>query len=336
MISATILRDDNTKNDSVIAIVSDISTRKKNEEENLKQMQDLEEIVQQRTKELEAAKLKAETADKLKSAFLANMSHEIRTPMNAILGFADLLIDPELTHEEVKEYVNHITSSGEMLLTLIEDIIDISKIEADQLKINISDCNINKTLEDLQATFEQYKIKLQKTNTEIRTQFALDSLILKTDIQRFKQIVSNLVGNAIKFTQNGFVEYGYEIDPQHIGFIKFYVKDSGIGIPENLLEVIFERFRKIDESQTKTFGGTGLGLAISKRLVEMLNGKIWVDSTLNTGSAFYFTLPFVAGNSISEDIENIESIISTINNRPRKSLNWKKPSEIFSSVAMEY
>ncbi|OQX81099.1 MAG: hypothetical protein B6D61_01105 [Bacteroidetes bacterium 4484_249] len=267
-----------------------------------KQLEDahikLEKRVAERTAELKIAKEKAEESDKLKSAFLANMSHEIRTPLNAILGFSSLL-SPELEKEKAETYIQTISNSGYQLMNIISDIIDISKIEANQININIKNCTINKCLAELYESFKE--LINRDSSKDIELTFSSgepnpDFTIL-TDPTRLKQIISNLLNNSIKFTEKGYVEFGYNITEQlqsegvKIKEILFYVKDTGIGIEKEKQDIIFKRFRQIDETFTKKHGGTGLGLAIAKNLIEKLGGRIWIDSVIGKGSVFYFTLP---------------------------------------------
>ncbi|MBN2175368.1 MAG: PAS domain S-box protein [Bacteroidales bacterium] len=244
-------------------------------------------------KELKLAKEKAEESDKLKTAFLANMSHEIRTPMNAIIGFSELLNDPELTERNKREFINLINENSKILLNLIEDIIDVAKIEAEQIKIIHSTCPVNQVMDDLG---EYYRKELEKkadkyitfnvVNANPQEEFAIS-----TDPLRFRQIFNNLIGNAIKFTDRGSIEIGYKVLDKD-KMIQFYVKDTGIGLRADKMELIFERFRQAEESSTKEYGGTGLGLTISRKLVELLGGEIWVVSELHKGSTFYFSLPY--------------------------------------------
>lgn len=236
------------------------------------------------------AKNKAEESDLLKSAFLANMSHEIRTPMNAILGFSDLLSSDDYTNEEKLDFIEMIRSSGKLLLNLINDIIDISKIEAGELKIQHTTFKIAPTLDELFYTFRQQLDQLGKSEVKLilSGREAVNDLEITTDKLRLVQILTNLLSNASKFTQTGQIEFGMI----HIGEkLEFFVKDTGIGIPESKLDVIFERFRQADDSHTRVFGGTGLGLAITKNLTQLLGGSIWVESVQNKGAVFYFTLP---------------------------------------------
>lgn len=242
---------------------------------------------------LREAKEKAEESDRLKTAFLANMSHEIRTPMNGIIGFSNLLRNPDLTDAERNEFLNHITSCGNTLLTLIDDIIDISKIEAGQIKIRITESNINNILDELYDSFEASKQKDGKLNVKLYKKTGLEDSksIILTDPFRLRQIISNLIGNAMKFTMEGFIQFGYILDENDN--LVFYVKDTGIGIPKDKQQIIFERFGQVlDTNFFINQKGTGLGLAISNNLVKLLGGKMWVESKPGEGSTFYFTLPY--------------------------------------------
>ncbi len=239
-------------------------------------------------KELVKAKEKAEESDRLKSAFMANMSHEIRTPMNGILGFADLLKEPQLSPNQQLRYINVIQKSGQRMLSIINDLIDISKIEAGQMEVEISETNVNETIEYLYSFFKPeaiekglhlfYKMELPKYNS-----------VIETDREKLLAILSNLLKNAIKYTNSGNIKFGYSIKSGHI---EFYVQDTGIGIPKEHHEIIFERFTQADMSITKPYEGAGLGLSISKAYIELLGGKIWLESTPQEGTSFFFTLPF--------------------------------------------
>lgn len=275
---------------------------KKVDKELLHHKENLEKIVKDRTQELEKANLelqlainKAEESDRLKTAFLANMSHEIRTPMNAIIGFSLLLKDPNMSKENLDNYVDIITERGNQLLNIINDIIDISKIESGKISIHKSACNVNQLFDDLYTMFYTTKELLKKSHLELRyvKPDVFDDIIINTDATRLKQILSNLIDNAIKFTQAGFVEMGFSIlDSNGSKKIQFYIKDSGIGISQENRSMIFNRFRQIDESHTRLFGGTGIGLSISQNLAELLGGSLTVDSKKGEGSTFYLTLPF--------------------------------------------
>lgn len=245
----------------------------------------LENMVQERTVELQEAKKKAEESDRLKSSFLANMSHEIRTPMNAIIGFSTLLKDDDLTENEKGEFIDVIQGNCESLLVIINDILDISKIEANQVDIEKSSFDINKMLQEIQNFYLR-----NSDNVEVVLDISEESKpqIIYTDQVRFKQILLNLLNNALKFTLKGEVRYGYRIVD---GYFQFFVSDTGIGIEKSEFNKLFEQFSKINTGGLKYFKGTGLGLAISKKLVELLGGKIWVDSVKKQGTTFYFTIP---------------------------------------------
>ncbi|WP_461629634.1 PAS domain-containing sensor histidine kinase [Labilibaculum euxinus] len=244
--------------------------------------------------ELLKAKEKAEESDRLKSAFLANMSHEIRTPMNGILGFAGLLKEPELSGEQQKEYIRIIEESGERMLNIINDIINISKIESGIIDIHLSETNINNQLQ-----FVYDSLKLDAYHKKLKLSFVCElpeyKSITITDSEKFYGILSNLVKNALKYTDKGTVEFGYAVKGEKM---EFYVKDTGIGIPKEKVEVIFERFIQADIADKMARQGAGLGLAISKAYVEMLGGKIWVDSEESKGSTFFFTLPYYVSSTI--------------------------------------
>jgi PAS domain S-box-containing protein len=242
---------------------------------------------------------KAQTADKLKSSFLANMSHEIRTPMNSIIGFSNLLSSEDVPENEKTEFATYIKSSGELLLKLIDDIIDIAKIEAGEIKIDKKECNLFKLFQELHLTFKESINKSSKKHLRILfSNGHTKDLIIKTDPYRLKQILSNLINNAIKFTDAGSIEFGYRIKDEKT--IEFYVKDTGIGLTRDEISIIFERYRRTVTSEEKNIMGTGLGLAISKNLVELLGGEMWVDSFPRLGTTFFFTLPYLKISKIVE------------------------------------
>ena len=243
------------------------------------------------------AKEKAEESDRLKSAFLANMSHEIRTPMNGILGFTDLLKEPGLSGKAQKEYINIIELSGARMLDTINNIVDISKIESGQTTVSISETNIHELIEHIYSFFEP-AVEQKGILFSLKNYLHANDAIIRTDQEKVYVILSNLVKNAIKFTNEGSIEIGYNISKtcQHPELM-FYVKDTGIGIhPENI-NVIFERFRQGSESLSRNYEGAGLGLSISKAYVEMLRGRIWVESEEGKGSKFYFTVPMFLNQS---------------------------------------
>ncbi|MEI7463123.1 MAG: ATP-binding protein [Candidatus Taylorbacteria bacterium] len=253
-----------------VAAIRDISERKQSE------------------KELLAAKEKAEESDRLKSAFLANMSHEIRTPMNGILGFTELLREPDLTGEEQQHYIDIIKKSGERLLKIINDIIDISKIESELVEVSISETNINEQIKFIfnffQPEVEQKGIHFSYTNS-----LSPEDANINTDREKIYAILFNLVKNAVKYTKAGSIEFGYKKPGD---YLEFFVKDTGIGIPKDRQVAIFERFIQADISDKMAMQGAGLGLSITKAYVELLNGTIRVESKEGKGSTFYFTLPY--------------------------------------------
>jgi len=239
--------------------------------------------------DLIAAKEKAEENDRLKSAFLANMSHEIRTPLNCIIGFADLLSNPELEfdQEQSLEYAQLITASGNNLLVIINDIMDISKIEAGQVKVNKSNFVAQHLVYDVWRELD-YRALEKGLKLSISSEIPKRNITIESDESKLRQVLINFIGNAIKFTEKGTIEIGLKANNESLFF---YVKDTGIGIPKEYHENIFERFRQIEDSATRKYGGNGLGLAISKSLIEMLGGTIGMQSELGKGSTFYFYLP---------------------------------------------
>ncbi len=276
--------------------------QKQNIELEIHQTQ-LEKIVEQRTAQLKIAKEKAEASDRLKSSFLANMSHEIRTPMNAIIGFSELISDQEIDEDQRKEMVAHLNSNCNSLLHLIDDIIDIARIEAGQLRIFKQDCFINKTIIELYDLFSETELK-ENRNVEliIEIENTDQHLSIYSDPYRFRQILTNLIGNAIKFTDHGYIKFGYKISPKGFeDYVKFFVEDSGIGLNKKEQKEIFEQFRKIESSdKNKLYRGAGLGLTISKNLVQELGGELWIESETGIGSTFYFTLPNIKTSNKQE------------------------------------
>lgn len=261
----------------------------------------------QREENLKKAKEKAEEADKLKSAFLANMSHEIRTPMNAIIGFSDLLINDDYSVEEKSEFGNLIKNSGTSLLKLIDDIIDISIMEAGHLKFNKSAIHLNSHLNEIILFFQEEKVRQGKpeVNFILTTPPCSDNILIETDPVRFRQVINNLAGNALKFTDSGTIEIGYEQGKDPI--LHFYVKDSGIGIRPEKIGLIFERFNKLDDDR-RVYAGTGLGLTISKKIIEEMGGFMYVESEFGMGSKFSFTLPYSQSeNFIHKDLINLDT-----------------------------
>ncbi len=286
----------------MISILRDITERKKFEEELIK------------------AKNKAEESDQLKSAFLANMSHEIRTPMNGIVGFANLLNEENLTSDERLEYTSIVNKNSKLLLQLIDDILDIAKIEAGQLIIREKPHSIEQILNDEYTLFKHLIDTGEKAGIElvlVLPQNPIDHPIM-LDQARVKQILTNLLSNALKFTRKGKIEFGYTPGKE---MVTFFVKDTGIGISKDKQQIIFDRFRQADESTARRYGGTGLGLTISKNLIKLMNGTMWVESELNQGSSFYFTIP------LTSNTKEFELKIETALKLPEQSIyNWEGKS----------
>lgn len=257
-----------------VGIVQDITERKKAE------------------KDLITAKEKAEESNRLKTAFLANVSHEIRTPMNAILGFLELLRQPDLEGSEKDEYINIVNKSGQRLLNTINDIIEASKIEAGQTVANLEEVHLE---EIMQYHFDLFSRKVTEKGLQLQLNEHLSGsrAIVQSDKHKLDGILTNLLGNAIKFTDEGLIEFGNGIEGDRL---VFYVRDTGKGIPDDKLDTIFERFIQGDTSLTRAYEGSGLGLSIVRAYVEILGGRIWVQSRLGQGSTFYFSIPY---NSVS-------------------------------------
>ena len=252
----------------------------------------VDEIVERKRyeKNLELEKKHAEEADKLKSVFLANMSHEIRTPLNGILGFGDLLRNEDLSHEKKIRYLDIVHANGQQLLKIIDDIMDISMIESNQLKVNRVSFRLNHIFHDALVFFKTFKQVNGKEDLEIVYENVPDDINdrIYSDPTRVQQVLYNLLSNGVKFTEKGYVKFGLRVEQ---GIVLVYIEDTGIGIKQGQQDKVFLRFRQGEESMTRSFGGTGLGLSISKGLVELLGGLIWLDNTYQRGARFCFTLP---------------------------------------------
>ena len=254
--------------------------------------------------ELINAKERAEESVRLKSAFISTMSHELRTPLNVILGFS-ALIDQDTPTAEMLDMVKIINTSGNDLLSIIESVFDISMLKAKEAKINKDSCSIS----ELFAKFNYYLAAEQskKNKEHINILFApapnSEDLIINTDKTLVSQLITNLLNNAIKFTSKGSIEYGYNINNRDI---TFFVKDTGIGIPADKTNIIFDQFRQVDDSHTRKYGGVGLGLSICKEIATLLDGDLWVESEYNSGSVFYFHLPNVLEHKNKEEVKTFQ------------------------------
>ncbi len=239
----------------------------------------------QRKKELEEALRRAEESDRLKTAFLTNVSHEIRTPLNAIVGFSRLLADPRVPEKNKKEFIRYIEQSSESLLRLINDILDISKIESGQIVINREKFSLKDFFRELEAVAREEQVRYEKIHLKLyfRQENCKDDPWMEGDPHRLKQVLSNLIGNALKFTEKGCVEVRCFLSGDKVRFV---VEDSGPGIPEEEQETIFERFRQVDNSFTRKYGGAGLGLAITRSLVEHMGGDLILESRPGKGARF--------------------------------------------------
>jgi len=308
------------KDDSYMLLVTDISDRKLME------------------KEIIYAKEQAEQADRLKTSFLANMSHEIRTPINSILGFSTLLQKSDLPEDKKTMYFSLINSSSQLLLRLIEDIIDISKIESGLLQIFNEPIDLNELINDVYDYFSANLKSNNKNDIFIKcNSLKNDSIIIMSDRLRLKQVLFNLLSNAIKFTNKGYIEFGYNID---INKIVFYVKDTGIGMTSEEINIIFDRFRQVNTHISRKTSGTGLGLAISKSIVELLGGNIYCESEKGKGSVFYFELPYITSktNILKQekeiDLDNYQLVGYTILVAEDDDMNFLFISEILKSFGI--
>ncbi|MCK4920402.1 MAG: response regulator [Bacteroidales bacterium] len=244
---------------------------------------------------------------KMDTGFVFSLSHQIKTPLNAIIGFSELLKDPNLSSQSKDTYISHIHSSGNYLLLFINNLIDIAKIESNELEINKSDFDVLDVLNDLFRYYNEKKKEMgrQEVKLKLDSSLAPKSLRVNTDKERLKQVLTNLLENALKHTEEGVVELGYRLKGD--GLLEFFVKDTGQGFSMDRLEIIFKRYKKLSDNHNQPFDGVALRLTISKSLVKLLGGNIWADSKLGKGSTFYFTLPFnvIKSTKITKN-ENLE------------------------------
>jgi signal transduction histidine kinase/CheY-like chemotaxis protein len=255
------------------------------------ELESINETLNSLNEELYLAKEHAEESDRLKTAFLHNMSHEIRTPMNAIMGFSSLLALNYNDKQKLEKFSGIINSRCIDLLEIINDILDIAKIESGQLSINTEVCDVKELFVELFAFFSEHQIRLGKENIEFNTFFtgSTPDLLIETDKVKLKQVLINLLGNAFKFTDIGTISVGCKFDTHNK--LLFYVSDTGIGIPADKQASIFDRFVQVTQDSNRFYGGTGLGLSIVKGLIDILGGDVWLESKLGEGSTFYFTIP---------------------------------------------
>jgi PAS domain S-box-containing protein len=303
-----------------LGIVEDITLRKQSElllsnqknelEAQYEEFMQLNEILHHTNTSLQIAKDKAEESDLLKTAFLQNMSHEIRTPLNGIIGFSNLLSQEDITKEDIKEYTSIIQQSGFRLLEIVNNVLDISKIETGQVEINYQSFSINQLIENLYSFFLPFA---KEKHLDLKFMTHLKDSFILSDETKLTQILTNLINNSIKFTTTGSIEFGYKISENTI---KFYVSDTGIGIPNDMQKRIFDRFFQAELAISKGYEGAGLGLTICKGLIELMGGDIWVESIQNAGTTFFFNIPLIVATF--NDYPIVENIQDKVSSRKKK------------------
>lgn len=249
---------------------------------------------------LKAALARAEEANKVRTTFLSNISSEFKRTLSEINDFADFLKVVDHTKEEKVTYLQNIENNSNKILALINDIIDLSKIESNELVLNKTNFSLNVLLLEIFNHFDNFKSKLRKDHIDLivkKPNTPLPVMVIN-DKDRLEQVLSNMVLNALKYTYDGTVEFGYEfINEKEAELVRFYVKDTGVGIPPHLQNIIFDRFRQMDSTYTKDFGGSGLGLTVCKHLIKLMGGDLWVESQVGGGATFLFTIPYVTQNT---------------------------------------
>ncbi len=300
---------DKDKNE-LFGIIQDITSHKEIEIELTSRNEEFAAINEEylvKNEELDDALKKAKESEQLKTAFLANMSHEIRTPMNGIIGFADLLKNSDFSKKDQKEFLEIIKNSGQQLLQIVNDILDYSKLEAGQMTVQKEKVSLIEVINEIAIDFSK-RAKKKGLDFFLECFDSFNEVILETDRYKFIQILNNLLSNALKFTEKGQIVLECV---EEKNTLKFFVRDSGIGIPPEKKAIIFERFRQVDEKLSRKYGGTGLGLSISKGFVKLLGGTIGVDSQRGVGSSFWFTLPyFRQTKALSDDKPENQNIFN--------------------------
>jgi PAS domain S-box-containing protein len=307
LVSKIPIRDKSGSISGMLAITTDITEHKEAEllliektqiiEAQNEEFLQINEELNQTNEELLLAKERAEESNRLKTAFLQNVSHEIRTPMNSIIGFAEMLKNPELSGEKQKEFINVIEQGGQRMISIINDIVDISKIESGQIDISLNEINVNNLIKQLHSFFKS-EAEGKGLVLKYYAEYPDEQSEIETDITKLTQILSNLLKNSLKFTKKGTISFGYYIKKN---MIEFYVQDTGIGVHDSQKEIIFERFVQGEMSNNRNYEGAGLGLSISKAFVEKLGGKIWVESELGKGTTFYFNIPYKLARAAQND-----------------------------------
>jgi len=295
----------------VISMANDVTERKNNEllikeksdliESQNEEFQQINEELVQTNEELILAIERAEKSDRLKTAFLQNMSHEIRTPMNAIIGFSELLPVNFDNKDKLEKFADIIRQRSADLLEIINEILDIAKIESGHSPINLEKCNLDSLFSELTFIFKENKQSLNKPDIKFKHEIDIEisTKIIIADSGKLKQILINLIGNAFKFTDKGSIKVGVKNHSTQL--LEFYVSDTGIGIPVDKQDYVFERFAQLEQTPDHLYGGTGLGLSIVKGLVDLLGGKIWLESEIDKGTTIFFTIPYLFANEIQND-----------------------------------